>query len=186
MQAQNQIALIFSKRTDRLAEKLDIPLRELGAKIGISNAMLFGYRTGRCEISNKAMQKLIDAEAKAGISDEAIGAVAPGMNQSEQNKSPIKPESEWDLLVSVPTQMRALLSVMGQMSAHIELLTQKMGSIDAKLEGLDEQIESSKTMLEKIDQKVSRDPVPPPPRKPADLFPNAERPVPPPHVKKLA
>lgn len=57
----------FSERTDRLAERLGVSLRELSAEIKISQAMLFAYRTGKRPISVKAWAKLEAAERKAGI-----------------------------------------------------------------------------------------------------------------------
>ncbi len=67
LQAQNQNIGEFSERTDRLAEKLGLPLRELGDRIGVSTAMLFAYRSGKNPISVKAWKKLEQAELESGI-----------------------------------------------------------------------------------------------------------------------
>ena len=64
MQEKNKI---FLERTDRLAIVLGITLRELGPRIGISPAMLFGCRKGQYNPSRKTLLKLEQAESDAGV-----------------------------------------------------------------------------------------------------------------------
>ena len=45
-----------------LAERLRVPLRELGPRIGLSTSILFAYRNGSQPISEKAWSKLERAE----------------------------------------------------------------------------------------------------------------------------
>jgi hypothetical protein len=70
VQAQNQNTAEFSERTNRLAEKLGVSLRDLGPKLEMSTAMLFGYRSGSNLISVKAWKKLEQAEIRAGLRPE--------------------------------------------------------------------------------------------------------------------
>lgn len=62
--------LQFSQRTDALASLLGCYLKDLPAKIGISERALFGYRTGRYPVTAKALRKLQAAEDAAGIRGE--------------------------------------------------------------------------------------------------------------------
>lgn len=64
MQRKNHSIQTFSERTDLLSERLGVSLRDLAPIIGISQAMLFGYRTGKYSPSNKALGKLMALEAK--------------------------------------------------------------------------------------------------------------------------
>lgn len=62
MQAKYRNASQFSERTDALAKRLGVPLRELGGRIGLSTSIIFAYRNGSQEISDKAWSKLERAE----------------------------------------------------------------------------------------------------------------------------
>lgn len=64
---QNLTKDVFSDKTDRLAEKLGVTLKELTGVLGFSTDSLFGYRTGRLPISAKAWRKLRNAEHQAGL-----------------------------------------------------------------------------------------------------------------------
>jgi hypothetical protein len=83
---------VFSEKTDRLADHLKLPIKELAAYIGISPDSLSGYRSGRYEISAKAWRKLRTAEMKAGIT-------GIGLNPSEsarlvtENEAPYFPRN---------------------------------------------------------------------------------------------
>lgn len=79
MQEKNQI---FLERTDRLANVLGIALRELGPRIGISPAMLFGCRKGQYEPSRKTILKLEQAESEAGITQIAPEVRPDWMNRT--------------------------------------------------------------------------------------------------------
>ncbi len=69
MQQKNKSSYDFSERTDRLAAALHVTMRELGPKIGVSPAMLFGYRSGKYDPTLKAWRKLEAAEQAAGIDE---------------------------------------------------------------------------------------------------------------------
>lgn len=56
---------LFLKRSDELAYKLRLPLRELAPILGLSAGSFFGYRTGRVSLSAKAWGKLEAAERAA-------------------------------------------------------------------------------------------------------------------------
>ena len=57
----------FLQRTDDLAALLGCYLRDLPAKIGISERSMFGYRAGKYPVTAKALRKLEAAERAAGI-----------------------------------------------------------------------------------------------------------------------
>lgn len=61
-------SLQFLQRTDALASVLKCYLRDLPAKIGISERAMFGYRAGKYPVTAKALRKLQAAESAAGIS----------------------------------------------------------------------------------------------------------------------
>lgn len=65
MQQENQTSSDFLRRTDALALKLGKNVQELSEVLGISRAMLFGYRKGKNAISGKAWLKLETAEKDA-------------------------------------------------------------------------------------------------------------------------
>lgn len=67
MQENNRSSSHFSQRTEVLAEKRGVLLRDLPAELGFSERMLFGYRSGKYPISSKAWRKLAAAERAAGI-----------------------------------------------------------------------------------------------------------------------
>lgn len=54
----------FARRSDQLAEELGIRVSDLPGKLGISEDMLMGYRTGRYPISSRAWRKLNAAESE--------------------------------------------------------------------------------------------------------------------------
>lgn len=79
----------FLERTDRLAALNSISLRELAPILGISQASLFGYRSGKIPISAKAWSKLEAIEAnleepkdssRSGLAFEGSDAVEPRVN----------------------------------------------------------------------------------------------------------
>jgi hypothetical protein len=61
----------FLQRTDALASALDCYLRDLPAKIGISERSMFGYRAGKYPVTAKALRKLEAAERAAGVASAA-------------------------------------------------------------------------------------------------------------------
>lgn len=67
MQEKNRSSSQFSQRTENLAEKMNLLLRDLPQVLGFSERMLFGYRSGKYPITNKAWRKLEQAERTAGI-----------------------------------------------------------------------------------------------------------------------
>lgn len=70
LQAEKQTALEFSDRTNRLAEKLGISVRQLADVLEMSLDPLMGGRTGRLPVSRKTWKKLRDAEAKHGLDNK--------------------------------------------------------------------------------------------------------------------
>jgi transcriptional regulator with XRE-family HTH domain len=77
----------FSERTDELAHRLRCSLRDLAGKIGISQAMLFAYRSGKSEPTLKALRKLQAAERLAGV-PSAEPPPSPGAPCAEVREDP--------------------------------------------------------------------------------------------------
>lgn len=67
---------LFLKRSDELAYKLRLSLRELAPKLGLSAGSFFGYRTGRVPLSAKAWRKLEDVERSVAMSDHSAESPA--------------------------------------------------------------------------------------------------------------
>lgn len=65
-----------------------VSLRDLAAEIGISQAMLFAYRSGKHEPSLKAWRKLEAAERRAGISPHEARADAAKAADPPKEQSP--------------------------------------------------------------------------------------------------
>ena len=66
----------FSERTDELSRQIGCTMRDLAGKIGISQAMLFAYRSGKSEPTLKVFRKLEAAERAAGVQN----GTDPGSN----------------------------------------------------------------------------------------------------------
>ena len=62
LQGENQTISDFIARTDSLAARCGLNLSEIPALIGISKAMLYGYRGGKNRITPKTWRKLEEAE----------------------------------------------------------------------------------------------------------------------------
>ncbi len=62
---------LFLKRSDELAYKLRLSLRELAPKLGLSAGSFFGYRTGRVALSAKAWRKLEEVERRVAVTKAA-------------------------------------------------------------------------------------------------------------------
>ena len=54
----------FSQRTEFLANQLGLMLGDVPAKMGISERMFYGYRSGKYPLTDKAWRKLEEAEEK--------------------------------------------------------------------------------------------------------------------------
>lgn len=67
MQEKSEKFLEFSERTEVLAKKAGLRLRDLPEKMNLSASMFHAYRSGKYPISPKAWNKLKAAEQAAGI-----------------------------------------------------------------------------------------------------------------------
>ena len=123
LQAQNQNIGEFSERTDRLAEKLSLPLRELGDRIGVSTAMLFAYRSGKNPISVKAWRKLEQAEREVGI-------LAPSQGPQERDSAHDSPANQIeaevremieDIIAAARGDVARLGWIREQLLQHVEI-----------------------------------------------------------------
>lgn len=76
-----------------LAESLRLKLADLAPRMGISERMLFGYRSGTYPISSKAWRKLESAERAAGIVEfpDQTGGRAPGESSAPLARSALPP-----------------------------------------------------------------------------------------------
>jgi hypothetical protein len=80
----------FSERTSRLAEVLELPLRELGPKIGLATSTLYNARSGIGKISRKTWAKIEKAEREAGL---ALAEPHVGESPAAYRESGIQPGS---------------------------------------------------------------------------------------------
>lgn len=102
MQAKLDENRVFSERSDALSEHLRISLRETAARIGISQAMLFAYRTGKSPVSGKAWRKLEAAERAAGLrtpGDQASVIIEAAEKYAGKETDPEKAENLFNRLV---------------------------------------------------------------------------------------
>lgn len=86
------------RRTDALAVALGCDVQDLPEILGFSRASLFGYRSGKLNVSSKALAKLEAAELKAGIRPDAGKFDAPIAVREEFHDyaSESKKQGEWD------------------------------------------------------------------------------------------
>jgi len=79
VQQKNTSNSDFLERTDKLSNEYGCSLRELAPKIGVSEATLFGARSGKIPISLKTWSKLEHAEESLGL-NKAVYPVEPTQN----------------------------------------------------------------------------------------------------------
>lgn len=128
MQHQNKSSSIFLERTDALAAALNVSIRELAERIGISQAMLFAYRSGKNPISEKAWRKLEEAEEAAKNKSTQIFHYAPmgeyqsavGEPRAVYNKKPERvPFPQW--WDRMPKSARDLEAALPHVHARLRL-----------------------------------------------------------------
>jgi hypothetical protein len=78
----------FLSRTDDLAANLGVKMREIPAKMGISERMLYGYRSGKYPVTAKAWAALERAERSAGIMLEPPAAQVPPAGNEVRSSDP--------------------------------------------------------------------------------------------------
>ncbi|WP_457795381.1 helix-turn-helix domain-containing protein [Horticoccus sp. 23ND18S-11] len=109
-----------------MAEKIGLPLRELGERIGISTAMLFAYRSGKNPISVKAWKKLEQAERAGGLSPApSFDATTDGDHQSGSASEPMLEREIRRVVEDVITAARGDVARMGwireQVLKHLDI-----------------------------------------------------------------
>ena len=105
-------SLQFLQRTDDLTARLNCYLRDLPAKIGISERSMFGYRAGKYPVTAKALRKLEAAERAAGIPSEEV---APKNDSAESSVD----------LNKIPEGCAELLIVLNRIATALEALVKK-------------------------------------------------------------
>lgn len=112
---------IFLNRTDALASKLRMTLRETCAFVGLSFGSFFGYRTGRVEISVKAWRKLEEAEIKAGINQVTRDEItSPAEKLVTRDELP-----DNQLHVELIAQLAALTAAITEQNKRIDTLLEQ-------------------------------------------------------------
>ena len=106
MQAKTSI---FLERTEKLAFELGITMRELGPRIGISPAMLFGCRSGQYQPSRKTWLKLEQAERAAGLSPPFEEQFHAAKTSGETTRL-IESASQEEVFRILPPEAQALLA----------------------------------------------------------------------------
>lgn len=101
---------------------MGLTMRELGPRIGISPAMLFGCRKGQYVPSQKTLLKLEAAEREAGIVGEpALGAAVAGRGEMGGDYfSGLSPESR--------KIAEAITAALGERLARIEATLEALGN----------------------------------------------------------
>lgn len=87
VQEENHSSSHFSQRTEDFADYLRVSLRDLPERIGISDRMFYGYRSGAYPVSAKAWRKLRRAELAAGLQD-ALAAASPRVRDDPADVPP--------------------------------------------------------------------------------------------------
>lgn len=77
MQHKNCSHENFLQRTDALASALNCFLKDLPAKLQISERALYGYRAAKFPVTAKALRKLEAAERAAGITPDRVQKAEP-------------------------------------------------------------------------------------------------------------
>ena len=116
----------FSERTDALARFRNCSLRDLAGFIGISQAMLFAYRSGKSEPSLKVWRKLERAERDCGLQEEKGNFVPRGtkLKGSDTESSGDPKESEKGL-----EQIPLLLS---RIATALESIVERLDALEAR------------------------------------------------------
>lgn len=107
MQEEKETFRAFLRRTDDLAVRLGKKTEDLPELLGISRASLFGYRSGKRNITGKAWSKLEAAERAAGISLEPK---EPDRNSLP--KDPAETEKEREEIARLEKEIKSLHSKM--------------------------------------------------------------------------
>jgi hypothetical protein len=105
---------LFLKRTDALAEKLRITLREACIYVGLSTGSFFGYRTGRVPITNKAWKKLEEAEIKAGLNQSTSASAVDDDSPQSAESGRIEVDKFTALEAKVELLTRMVETLLGQ------------------------------------------------------------------------
>jgi hypothetical protein len=133
---------LFSQRTDALALKLNLTLKQLAEKTGLSTGSFFGYRKGRVRITNKAWAKLkaaeLDAEKKIGEDGKP--------SESGENK-PFRQDVR---MVNPPSEKRTAAVV--ESSTGLNL----MGVLRELVEEKERQIVDLRGQLAEKDRQIDR------------------------------
>lgn len=115
----------FSQRTEELAARLGVLLRDLPAQLGFSPRMLYGYRSGKYPITAKAWRKLEAAERAAGITAEpptagghsATPAPTPGRDPASP---PPPPDQALHSLARLTARLDAIEALLHDLLARLD------------------------------------------------------------------
>lgn len=152
--------LDFSRRTDVLAERLNVTLDEVAQRMGISRASLFAYRKGKSPISEKSIYRLQLAERQAGIplpaGERKRGLVETHPPQTaaerdaEANAASVE-EAE-NLIAEREQRIEGNNDVASILRANVDLIT----ALEKDNKGLREQIELLRTKLPPVEYPTKR------------------------------
>jgi hypothetical protein len=123
MQEKKSDFRTFLDRTNELANKLRIPLRELGPVMEMSTASLFGYRSGKIPLSNKAWGKLEAAERSAGI--DAVVGDPPSQYRVKQEERPPPEQDIASKVVAIEEKLDRLIAVIADQAERIDALLEQ-------------------------------------------------------------
>lgn len=120
---ENQTFSDFTRRTDILAAQLKVRLGDLPARLEVSRASFFAYRSGKSPITNKAWHKLLRAERESGISPPLAQQISSA--KAEQKGELIASASLEEILGLLPVAERARLAA-SYIDGHIESIEWQM------------------------------------------------------------
>jgi hypothetical protein len=119
----------FLQRTDALALRAGCLLKELPAKLGISERAMFGYRSGKYPVTAKALRKLEAAERAVGlalIAGSSVNPNEPGVRETTHDPYAVRDEEtpyrcEVDPVAAAFAKIREGLDLLEQlMKNHLQ------------------------------------------------------------------
>ncbi len=150
MQQKKEDFRFFLERTDDLAYKLRITLRELGPVIGMSTASLFGYRSGKIPLSSKAWGKLEAAEKKAGINSVTHDGVSETDSRVSEFRQPPETPVTRQELSEMSAKLDRLTGLVEQLIEQRAATTRQAEATSSSSPGSTSQRKTMKTTRKKL------------------------------------
>ena len=121
MQENFRSASHFSQRTESLAVALGVHLKELPSRLGFSERMLFGYRSGKYPITGKAWRKLEQAEREARLAPGSTLRAAAAISSTQEEF-----HANMANLTHAEATIEAALGELGEIRARVDALEHRL------------------------------------------------------------